>query len=218
MEKPSSIIAKHRVRFIFLAFALVLAGFFGARHFWGHAEKNPPVLMPDEIILLRTPGGMLEVSTLVRNEEFKWSTAYTCPLVKCEELFGKTVSELRVPVHYTYRIALASTWTLRLRNGSYEVLVPKEIPSSPAAIDISKLEIKSHGGWLAPNLLEHRESLLVHFGPEINKRALQDKYIHAQRATAKTTVEEFARKWMIEQGKGKMMADYPVRILFPGDV
>lgn len=174
--------------------------------------------MPDEIILLRTPGGMLEVSTLVRNEEFKWSTAYTCPIVKCDELFGKTVSELRVPVHYTYRIALASTWTLRLRNGRYEVSVPKEIPSSPAAIDISKLEIKSHGGWLSPNMLEHRESLLIHFGPEINRRALQDKYIIAQRAIAKTTVEEFARKWMIEQGKGKMTSDYPVKILFPDDV
>lgn len=218
MEKLSSIIGKHRASFIFLACALVLAGFFSVRNFLGKQEKSEPILVIDEIILLRTPGGMLEVSTLVRNEEFKWSTAYSCPIVKCDDLFGKTVSQLRVPVHYTYRIALASSWTLRLRNGHYEVLVPKEVPSLPAAIDISKLEIKSKRGWLAPNMLEHRESLLVHFGPEINRRALQDNYIHAQRSIAKKTVEEFARKWMIEQGKGKMAADYPVRILFPGEV
>lgn len=207
-------------RLLILSALIVLvaaAAFFGGSALFGIKEKAEPVLVLDEIIVLRTPGGMLEVSTLVRNEEFKWSTSHACPVIDCGKLLGKTVSQLRVPVHYTYRIPLAANWTLKRKGDHYELVVPAEVPASPAAPDLSKLEIQTERGWLAPNAAQNRVSLLTHFGGEIDRRALQSTYIHAQREAARKTVGEFARKWMIEQGKGTMAATLAITVVFPGE-
>src|SRR4051812_27197103 len=75
-------------------------------------EVKVEVLDPAGVIVVRTPGGMLEVATLTRPEEFGWSTRYTCPIIDCPELFAKTVSRLRVPVHYVYRVPLGEKWEL----------------------------------------------------------------------------------------------------------
>ena len=93
---------------------LILFALGGFYFFWGLKENSLPVLAKDEIVILRTPGGMLEVSTLVRNEEFRWQTTYTCAPLDCGRIFGATISDVRVPVHYTYRIPLATEWKLQL--------------------------------------------------------------------------------------------------------
>lgn len=181
-------------------------------------EVEVPVLAKDEIILVRTPGGMLEVGTLVRNEEFKWSTEYTCPLIDCGKLLGKTISELRVPVHYTYRIPLAAEWKLKFRDSYYELVVPPEEPKLPPAIDLSKLQLKTDGKWLSPNVAANQASLLKNFSPLINKKAKQKVYIDAQREQAKKTIAEFARKWMLEQKIENKKINYPIKVFIQGNV
>lgn len=162
---------------------------------------------PAQVIVIRTPGGLLEVSTLVKNEEFGWSTKHTCPLLDCGSLLKATITEIRVPVHYTYRVPLAESWTLRLNGASYELTVPNEQPAVPAAIDLTKVEMRTSKGWLSPDAKENRETLLRQLGPELARRSKQPPYIDAQREQARRTVAEFAQKWMVQQGLNPIASD-----------
>lgn len=174
-------------------------------------------LAKDEIIIVRTPGGMIEVATLIKNEDFSWSTQHTCPFADCSFL-GKTISKLRLPVHYTYRIPLAASWTLKLRDGHYELRVPGFVPKLPVAFDTAKIEATTDKGLLAPNKADHRESMIKHLGPELDRRATQKTYVDSQREIARKTVGEFARKWMIEQSKDANKADLPIKVFFADEV
>lgn len=180
-------------------------------------EEQVHQLAKDEIITFRTIGGMIEVSTLVRNEDFTWSTEHACPIFDCSYA-GKTISKLRVPVHYTYRIPLAATWSLKPRDGYYELRVPAVEAKTPVAIDLSKTELKTDKGWFAPNKSDHRESMMRNLLPEMNKRANQRIYIEAQRDVARKTAAEFARKWMIKDGIDAKKADLPIKVFFVDEV
>lgn len=197
---------------------LVLVAVYLLRNQFGTREGPVPVLLTDQVIVLRTPGGMLEVAELVRNEEFRWKTEYTCQVVDCGRLFGRTISEVRVPVHYTYRLALGVEWRLKARDGYLELVVPREEAKLPVAVDLGKLEIRTDKGWLAPAVSAHRESMLKHLGPELDARASKREYLDAQRNAARKTVAEFARKWMVEQGVDKRKVDYPIKVFFEGEV
>lgn len=186
-------------------------------YFSGSKEHSLPILAKDEIVILRTPGGMLEVATLIRNEEFRWSTSHTCPIINCEKLFGATISDVRVPVHYTYRIPLAEEWTLTLKQDHFDLAVPLPAPKLPAAIVTEKLEIRTEKKWFSPDKSEHRESVIRHIGGEFDRRALQKNYLDAQREDARKTVAEFAQKWMLAQGVPANVRGYPIRVSFPDE-
>ena len=180
-------------------------------------ELRVPMLAKDEIVILRTPGGKLQVSTLVKNEEFSWQTTYTCPIANCGSLFGKTVSKVRVPVHYTYAIPLAAEWSLTRKKTYFELTVPKELAIVPPGIDMQKFEVETTKGWLSPSGAKNQVSMLKHLGPELESRARRSDYVAAQREEARKTVSEFARKWMVEQGAGKDKKDLPVKVIFEGE-
>ena len=184
----------------------------------GKTEVRVPKLDKDEIVVVRTKGGKLEVSTLVKNEEFRWQTSWTCPLIDCSNYLPKTVSEVRLPVHYSFTIPLASEWRLKFRGEYFELKVPKERPNLPPGFEVGKLELRTTKGWLSPDVAENQISLLKHLGPELAERAVQPAYLSAQRDEARKTVAEFARKWMVEQGRGKDKADYPIKVFFEGEV
>ena len=199
-----------------IIFALVLLAV-GALYWKSQGSKPNEVqvhqLAVDEIIIVRTPGGLIEVATLIKNEDFSWSTEHTCKFFDCS-VVGRTVSNLRVPVHYTYRIPLAASWTLKLRDGYYELKVPGFEPKLPVAIDLTKAELSTKGGMFSPNKAAHRESMMKHLVPEFNKRATQKSYLDSQRDTARKTVGEFARKWMVKDGVDAKKADLPIKVFF----
>ncbi len=188
-----------------------IGGFYS---FWGLKESSLPVLAKDEIVILRTPGGMLEVSTLIKNEEFRWQTTYTCAPFDCGRMLGKTISDVRVPVHYTYRIPLAAEWKLQFKADHFELTVPQVEPKFPAAIDLTKIEMRTKDTWLSPGTQEHRESVLKNLLPDIDRRAAQRNYIDAQREYARKTVIEFAQKWMIAQNVEPNKRNLPIRVYF----
>ena len=177
-------------------------------------EKPVKTLALDEIVVLRTPGGVLEVSHLIRNEEFRWKTSYECPVIDCSALMKPTISEIRVPVHYVYRIPLAQSWTLQRRGEGYVLKVPGVQPSMPPTVDLSRMELKTSKGWLSPGAQGNRESLLRNLVPELSARASQAHYIEAQRAQATKTVQEFAAKWMREQKGGGGLTEGAIRVEF----
>jgi hypothetical protein len=177
-----------------------------------------PTLATDEIVIVRTKGGKLQVSTLIKNEEFGWQTSWTCPFIDCGKLLGKTVSEVRVPVHYTFAIPLTREWSLKFRGEYFELRVPKEEANIPPAIELDKLQMRTTKGWMSPDVAANQVSLMKHLGPELAEKAKRADYVSAQRDEARKTVAEFARKWMVEQSAGKGKADYPIKVIFEGEV
>lgn len=165
------------------------------------SEQQVTKLDPAQVIVVRTPGGMLEVAKLARVEEFGWQTKYTCPLLDCEKLFGATVTRLRAPVHYTYRVPLAATWELQPEGKGYVLHVPPVQPALPAAVDTAKIELETSSGWTSPNRELNVQSTLRQLGPELERRSTLPQYLQLQEPQAAKTVEEFARKWLREQGK-----------------
>lgn len=208
--------ASRRIRLIAAAVAAgaLAAMAFKAGWLGGNPSERETLLDPAQVIVVRTPGGLLEVSTLVKVEEFGWKTTYTCPLIDCGKLLGATVTRVRVPVHYTYRVPLAEKWELRPEGDGYVLQVPPAEPSKPAAIETAKLQVETQGGWTSPGRELNVQSTMRELGPEMDRRASQEHYLKLQEPHAAKTVGEFARKWLREQGKP---APEKLRVVFrPG--
>lgn len=191
-----------RTTLIALATLIACAGLVVTYRASGRHEKAVETIDPARIIVVRTPGGFLEVADLQKIEEFGWQAKYECPVFDCGLLLTPAISRVRVPVHYVYRLPLAETWELRLNGDQYELAVPGLLPKSPVAFDTTKLQIDSSRGWLSPTLRSNEQALMRQLGPELDKRAGQDSYLRAVMPTAEQTVREFAAKWMREQGVG----------------
>lgn len=196
---------------VLAAIVLTLAGWWLQRA--GGAGEGPAMLLdPARVVVVRTPGGLLELATLRKVEEFGWQVAHTCPLIDCGELFGRTTSAVRVTAHYTYRIPLAPEWTLRPAGDHYELTVPPPAPSLPVAFDTSRMEIRTEkDSWLSPAAGPNREAVVRHLGDELARRAWRPEYLQKVQPAAAATVAEFAAKWMREQGQPLR---HPVRVRF----
>lgn len=197
-----------------LAFAIVLAVAAALWLFRSPRQEAVALLDPASIILVRTPGGFLEVGTLEKVEEFGWSSRYTCPLVDCPALLTPTISRIRVRAHYVYRVPLAAEWKLTRQGDHYELTVPEPQLQVPVGFQTADMQIQTtESSWLSPPAAPNREAVIRHLGPELAKRGTDAAYLNAQRPNAEKTVQEFARKWMLEQGN---RAALPVRVTFRG--
>lgn len=162
-------------------------------------EQSRQVLDPARVVLLRTPGGFLEVGSLEKAEEFGWSSSWDCgPVADCAKLFGPTVSRLRVRARYTYRIPLADQWRLVRDGAQWRLQVPQVQLATPVPFHTADVEISTSSGWLSPPVGPNRELLLRNIGPELDRRGTDPAYLEAQRPLAEKTVAEFARQWMLE--------------------
>lgn len=178
----------------------------------GPREQAVTLLDPARVRIVRTPGGLLEVATLKKVEEFGWQVAHQCPLIDCGELLGKTTSEIKVTAHYTYRIPLQETWTLRLNAGHYELVVPPMEAKVPVAFDTSGMQIRTEkGGWLSPAAGPNREAVVRQLGGELTRRAERADYKRVLQDQAAATVAEFAQRWMSEQ---MQPAQHPIKVTF----
>jgi len=209
--KDALAFAKSHRTWLVVAVVFVLAATL-VRWQWGTREEAVTALDPARVRIVRTPGGMLELATLQKVEDFGWQVTHTCPLIDCGELLGKTTSEIRVTAHYTYRIRLAPEWTLRFDKDHYELVVPTLEAKLPVAFDTSAMQIRTEkGSWLSPAAGPNREAVVRHLGDELARRAERADYKRLSEQVAAATVAEFARKWMGEQMEP---ATVPIRVTF----
>jgi len=200
-----------------LAFAAVPVLLAAAAVAWYQSGRTLPgermaFLDPAKVEMIRTPGGLLEVSAMEKTEEFGWRTSWDCPLVDCSKL-PKTVSRIRVKAHYVYQIPLAAEWRLEPRGDHYKLSVPAVQLRRPVAFDTATMEIETTQGAFSPAAAPNRENAIRHLGPELARRGAADAYVDAQQPTAEKTVREFAHKWMVEQGKKPKL---PITVVFTG--
>jgi hypothetical protein len=198
----------------YAAVALLLCVAAAAWHQFGKSAPGERVelLDPAKVEMIRTPGGLLEVSAMEKVEEFGWRTSWDCPIVDCSAL-PKTFSKIRVKAHYVYQIPLAAQWRLEPEGDHYKLIVPPLQVRGPVAFDTATMEIETSQGVFSPAAAPNRENAIRHIGPELSRRGAAQAYLDAQQQTAQKTVSEFAQKWMIEQGRKPRR---PITVVFNG--
>lgn len=161
--------------------------------------RSPPntttTISGSSALVMRTPGGLLEVSIITSEERFDSTTTHTVLGVPV----GKTVAQVRVPATYRYHIPLAKEWSIRLTGSALVVIAPSVRPSLPVAINTAKLESFSSGIWSPFTGGPAVNSLQRSITATLATKALMADLITLQREPARQTVTEFVQKWVINQ-------------------
>lgn len=198
-------------------FAAVLLGLaFAAGYLYGSykTRNEPPYLVGDRYRVVRTPGGLLEVSTLQKQELFAWQTSWTCLANLCGSLPSSS-SGISAQAHYTYRIPLAAYWVLEKVNDAplqFRLKVPKLEPKLPVAVSLPTIRIINSGSVFSPSG-PTQQRMQTYMEPLLTARANSPEYLRAQEVDARKTVEEFARKWM-RDGEAKIPSNAAIEVVF----
>ncbi|MBL8325698.1 MAG: hypothetical protein JNJ89_12155 [Rubrivivax sp.] len=154
----------------------------------------------DQVEVLRTEGGLLQVSTIRAPETFK--------AVKPHDLLGidlgATTTHIRVPATYHFHIELAREWKLRIRpDGTVVVIAPAVKPTLPVAIDTARLERQAEGRWSLFTGARELQALERTITATLAEKAASPGYVAFQREAARQTVAEFVQRWMLTQERWK---------------
>lgn len=168
----------------------------------------------DQVIVVRTEGGLLQVSTVHAPEYFK--------AVKPHDVLGfdlgATTTHIRLPATYHYHLELAREWRVRVRNvgGAASVLViaPAVKPTLPVAIDTARLERQAEGRWSLFTGAGELAALERTITQQLAEKAASPGYIAFQREAARQTVAEFVRQWLLAQERWKALRGAPVHVYF----
>lgn len=179
---------------------------------WSSTQGPVESTAPDDILVMRTPGGLLEVSLIRATETFDTRFVYNVAGLEV----GDTVPRIRVPAVYRYHIRLAPEWKVHRTGNVFLVVAPAVEPSLPVAVDLAKMEKQVSGTWvLLPftgtdslDILEKRITV------KLAEKARTPAYIQLQREPARKTVAEFVRKWLVTQTQWQTAAQPTIRVLF----
>ena len=162
------------------------------------------------MLVMRTPGGLLEVSTIASEERFDSTTTHTVLGVPV----GTTVAQVRVPAVYRYHIPLAKDWNLRLSGNALVVIAPPVSPSLPVAVDTGKLESFSSGLWSPMTGSAAVAVLQKSITSTLEAKASKPEMIYLQRESARKTVSEFVQKWVAQQTRWQGTGTPTVLVFF----
>jgi hypothetical protein len=193
---------------------LGLAGWLGYERFVGRWSATDTSVSASGLpVVMRTPGGLLEIATVTVHERFKRTDTkefWGIPL-------GTTVSIIQVPVVYRYHIEMAKEWPIQL-NGHTAVVRAGEVkPSLPPAIDTSRMEKYTQSGWARFNKDENLALLEKSITPELQARAHNAGIRQLAVDAGRQTVREFVTTWLLKEQGWKRDADHKVVVLFPGE-
>jgi hypothetical protein len=179
---------------------------------WSKTAGEVHSALGSEILVMRTKGGLLEVSTVRANEQFDKKFVYTVFGVKV----GETVPHIRVPAVYRYHIELAPEWKI-IRTGTvFTVVTPPVKPSLPVALHLANMQKDVGGTWiLIPfNERDDLNTLEREITATLAAKASSPAYLQLQREAARRTVTEFVRKWLITQVQWQSESQSNIRVLF----
>jgi hypothetical protein len=203
--------------------ALVLALCAGAALMYGYSKLNG--LLPwsrtgaevhsalgNEILVMRTAGGLLEVSRIRANEQFDTKFVYSVLGVKV----GETIPHIRVPAVYRYHIELAPEWAVVRTGEVFTVITPPVRPSLPVAVELEHMEKDVGGTWILVPLQEEDDlnALERRITAALAQKAASPAYLQLQRDAARKTVTEFVKKWLVTQEPWKAAKQPTVEVVF----
>ena len=195
---------------------LVLVASVGANAFlaWRSArtvrQVEVQLASPDQVEIIRTPGGLLQVSTIRSPETFQATTDHKFLGID----LGRTTTQIRVPATFDYHIELAPEWRVSVRGDGVLVIAPPIRPTLPVAIDTARLEKFSSGTWslfTGPGELEALERSITQ---TLAIKAGTPSYLAFQREAARQTVQEFVAKWLLTQERFRTLPKRSIRVFF----
>lgn len=164
-------------------------------------------------VVMRTPGGLLEIATVTVHERFKRTDTrefWGIPL-------GTTVSIIQVPAVYRYHIELAREWPIAIAGKTAVVRTGEVKPSLPPAIDTGRMEKYTQSGWARFNKDENLDLLERSITPELQRRAGDPAIRRLAMEAGRQTVREFVTTWLLKEQGWKNDAAHRVEVLFPGE-
>jgi len=194
---------------VLIAASLGLNSFFAYR-LWFAPDAVKTSHVTQDLVVMRTPGGLLEVSTITAEERFDSTTGYTVLGVPV----GKTVAQIKVPAVYRYHIPLARDWDFRISGRTLIVVAPPARPSLPVAIDTGKLASFSSGLWSPITGTAAVGALQQSITLQLAQKAASPQLLLLQRESARQTVSEFVQKWVIAQPRWKDVVKPPTVLVF----
>ena len=198
-----------------LCAAMVLALAYTLGHsleHWSSAETGVDSGVGEEVLVMRTPGGLLEVSTVHASEHFDQTIEYHLLGIK----IGETVPHIRVPAVYRYHIELAPEWPVRRVGHVFTVVAPGVEPSLPVAVDLGHMRKDVGGSWVlvAFNASKDLDVLERQITAKLAQKAGSPVYVQMQREHARKTVVEFVRKWLVTQTRWNDASGLTIRVRF----
>jgi hypothetical protein len=191
--------------------ALLLVGVAANAALFAWQLRAPPrTTTTASAVVMRTPGGLLEVSTITAEERFDSTTTHTVLGVPV----GKTVAQVRVPAVYRYHIPLAKDWTFRSTGNTLVVIAPPVRPSLPVAINTAKLETFSSGIWSPLTGNDAVAALQKSITATLAAKASTPDLLKLQREAARQTVTEFVQKWVVQQPRWQGVKGPTVFVFF----
>ncbi len=202
-----------RVVTALIAVLVAVALWAGYNRLFRHAVTESGAAVSGVPVVMRTPGGLLEIATVTVHERFKrtdtrefWGIA-----------LGTTVSIIQVPAVYRYHIELAREWPIAIDGKTAVVRTAEVKPSLPPAIDTARMEKYTQSGWARFNKDENLDLLERSITPELQRRAGDPAIRQLAIEAGRQTVREFVTTWLLKEQGWKNDAEHRVVVLFPGE-
>jgi len=182
---------------------------------WQRTAGETSSAAPQEILVMRTNGGLLEVSTIRATEVFDRKFVYSVLGVPV----GRTVNRIRVPAYYRYQIALAPEWRVSRTGDSFTVVAPPVKPSLPVAVDLSRMEKEASGTWVLALFTSTQDLNELEKGitAQLARKAVSPAYLALQQEYARRTVEEFVTKWLRTQAQWRLERQPRLEVRFASE-
>lgn len=164
-------------------------------------------------VVMHTSGGRLEVATVTATEAFKLDAP---PKSFLGVDMGKTISNVQTKVVYRFYIEMAKEWPIKFK-GTTAIVEAAEIrPTLPVAFDTATMEKQTRSGWARFDKQENLEELERRMSPKLEERAYAYKGLALE--SARKSVGDFVRTWLIKEGHSQQGVPYQVQVIFPGEL
>jgi hypothetical protein len=197
-----------------IALALVAAlGWLAYDRLLGRTAIATSVTSSGVPVVMRSPGGLLEIATVTVFERFKREDTrefWGLPL-------GTTVSIIQAPVVYRFHIEMAKEWPIQIQGKTAVVRAAQVKPSLPVAFDTTRLEKYTQSGWARFNKDDNLAQLERSITPELQARSQNPALRALATEAGRKTVAEFVTTWLLKEQGWSRDADHRVVVLFPGE-
>lgn len=183
------------------------------RRWTGKPQVQTQTGQPGRQIVMRTPGGLLEISRIKSYERFSRSDTRSIGPIS----LGTTESMIEVPALFRYHIEMAREWPVTCTPKACIVRAGPVKPTLPAGIYTSELKTRTSSGWARFNKHENLAQLTRDAEALLASRANDARNRDLALSVGRKTVEEFARTWLLKDSTFKRDPDFRVVVLFPGE-